>query len=509
MSGRIRQQQGGLLVLTLVVGAGFGLGLAALATFSTGQGEEAKRRITELNQTASIQYATDYQIQQLANTGDDGHSPEFLTHNSSGTDIAGTCLEDMPRGPLNIHDPESDTIATLGDGTLLIDAGTTDIPGTDNAASYAFEHYGRRLTSLVLDDESWLDFRQSNDVAYDKVFFDIWYRVDYESFFDDASTNEADQLIPLLSYFDADDKQHLRIFARLKDCKPSQSGCSGSSTKSAIEYRVQQVRNPEGDPVTWTNHLNESGANRIQSTEDGYWHYAAFYIDLSSGKAEAFYGSILHGTIGKTALSKRGDQGSYTFIDKPEPGDTNHEPLERFEQGGYWRLGDHTAVEFSDNVNYGSVRLWRQPSLSFSEASALALALFRNDRDKPGAFNGETLGAPDAVMLANGEWDQLRSLPDEDGNLVRQLGGSFWGPSLGAPTLITSKTADDAASIIFQEDQLFKHNRSSDGRGGPPAPAQLYRLYTCDENGGASRVELVRNLRRNGSEYGVSWELQL
>ena len=38
MNGRIRQQQGGLLVLTLVVGAGIGLGLAALATFSTGQG---------------------------------------------------------------------------------------------------------------------------------------------------------------------------------------------------------------------------------------------------------------------------------------------------------------------------------------------------------------------------------------------------------------------------------------------------------------------------------------
>ena len=133
----------------------------------------------------------------------------------------------MPRGLLNIHDSESDTIATLGDGTLLIDAGTTDIPGTDNAASHAFEHYGRRLTSLALDDESWLDFRQSNDVAYDKVFFDIWYRVDYESFFDDASINEADQLIPLLSYFDADDKQHLRIFARLKDCKPTQGGCSG------------------------------------------------------------------------------------------------------------------------------------------------------------------------------------------------------------------------------------------------------------------------------------------
>ena len=216
MTGRIKQQQGGLLVLTLVIGTGIGLGLAALATFSTGQGEEAKRRITELNQTASIQYATDYQIQQLANSGDDSHSPEFLTHNSSGTDIAGTCLEDMPRGPLNIHDSASDAIATLGDGTLLIDAGTTDIPGTDNAASYAFEHYGRRLTSLVLDDESWLDFRQSNDVAYDKVFFDIWYRVDYESFFDDASTNEADQLIPLLSYFDADDKQHLRMRVQRK-----------------------------------------------------------------------------------------------------------------------------------------------------------------------------------------------------------------------------------------------------------------------------------------------------
>ena len=509
MSGRIKQQQGGLLVLTLVVGTGIGLGLAALATFSTGQGEEAKRRITELNQTASIQYATDYQIQQLANTEDDSHSPEFLTHNSSGTDISGTCLEDMPRGPLNIHDSESETIATLGDGTLLIDAGTTDIPGTDNAASYAFEHYGRRLTSLVLDDESWLDFRQSNDVAYDKVFFDIWYRVDYESFFDDASTNEADQLIPLLSYFDADDKQHLRIFAQLKDCKPSQSGCSGSSTKSAIEYRVQQVRNPDGDPVTWTNHLNESSANRIQSTEDGYWHYAAFYIDLANGKAEAFYGSILHGTTDKKSLSKRGDQGSNNFVDKPEPSDTNHEPLERFEQNGYWRLGDHSSVEFSDNINYGSVRLWRQPSLSFSEASALALALFRNDRDKPGAFNDETLGAPDAVMLANGKWGQLRSLPDEDGNLVRLLGGSFWGPSLGEPTLITSKSAEDAAAIIFQEDQLFKHNRSSDGRGGPPAPAQLYRLYTCDDNGGASRVELVRNLRRNGSNYSVSWQLQL
>ena len=92
---------------------------------------------------------------------------------------------------------------------------------------------------------------------------------------------------------------------------------------------------------------------------------------------------------------------------------------------------------------------------------------------------------------------------------MRQLGGSFWGASLGAPTLVTSKSAEDAASILTREDQLFKHNRSSDGRGGPPAPAQLYRLYTCDGNGGASRVELVRNLRRNGSDYAVSWDLQL
>ena len=62
----IRAQHGGLLVITLVVGTGIGLGLAALATFSTGQGEEAERRITELNQTAAIQYAIDYQSNELA-----------------------------------------------------------------------------------------------------------------------------------------------------------------------------------------------------------------------------------------------------------------------------------------------------------------------------------------------------------------------------------------------------------------------------------------------------------
>ena len=51
----VRAQRGGLLMITLVVGAGIGMGLAALATFSTGQGAEAERRITELKQTAAIQ----------------------------------------------------------------------------------------------------------------------------------------------------------------------------------------------------------------------------------------------------------------------------------------------------------------------------------------------------------------------------------------------------------------------------------------------------------------------
>ena len=107
-------------------------------------------------------------------------------------------------------------------------------------------------------------------------------------------------------------------------------------------------------------------------------------------------------------------------------------------------------------------------------------------------------------------WEDHRELADdEDGNSVLQLNGSWWGPALGQPTLITSQSGDDRNDILAISRQIFRQDRKIKMRSGPPTPTQLYRLYTCDDQGGAGRVELQRNLRRDGAGFAVSWKEKL
>ena len=502
MDGRIRQQQGGLLVLTLVVGAGIGLGLAALATFSTGQGEEAKRRITELNQTASIQYATDYQVQQVALAASSA-GPIFEQNASAASLSAGSCLAKLPHGP----DPfvENGTERTLGDGAWIVESGIEEIPGLESSTEYAFEHFARELTTFRLDDDSHIDLKKVNDIAYDNIFLDLWWRINYEEEFTDPDEDEGAINVPLTSYFDADDKRHLRLLAVVRDCQPTQSYCKAGNSKVAIEYRVQQIRDPLADDTLWTNHLVEATGSALQplsihSTDDGYWQYVAYRIDLAGGTSSASYGSI---TSAATGLTHRGDQTSYNFVDPPFAEDLNHEALPTFEKNGYWRIADQGATGNTIEIEIGTMRLWRQPSLTKSDAEARAKELITNDRDQPGGFQELILGEPDALVLAQGSWkDQVG-----DGN-TRSLKRTWWGSNLGGGELITSKSTDAEREALLQTHrQRYKYNRKSIHRAGPPAPDQIYRLYTCDDNGGAARTELRRSLRRDGDEYAVSWEL--
>ena len=503
ISNSIRRQRGGLMILVMVVGLGIGLGLAALATFSTGQGEEAKRRITELNQTASIQYATDYQVQQVALAASSA-GPTYEPNASAASFSADSCLRELPHGP----DPfvENGTQRTLGDGAWIVESGTQDIPGLDSSTDYAFEHFARELTTLRLDDDSHIDLKKVNDIAYDNVFLDMWWRIDYEGEFTDPSTDEGAINVPLASYFDSDDKRHLRLLAVVRDCQSAEppSYCKDGNSKVAIEYRVQQIRDPLADDILWTNHLVEATGSALKplsvhSTDDGYWQYVAYKIDLAGGTSSASYGSI---TSAATGLTHRGDQTTYNFIDPPFAEDLNHEALPTFEKGGYWRVADHGATGNTIEIEIGAMRLWRQPSLTKADAEARAKELITNDRDQPGGFHELTLGTPDAVVLAQGSWkDQVGN-----GN-TRSLKRTWWGSNLGDAELVTTISTEAEREALLQTSrQSYKYNRQSIHRAGPPAPDQIYRLYACDDNGGAGRTELRRSLRRDGDEYAVSWE---
>ena len=503
----IRAQRGGLLVITLVVGAGIGMGLAALATFSTGQGAEAERRITELNQTAAIQYAIDYQSNELAKLDTEhggGASAKVLTNASSlkeiSSDLTNSCLADMPWGPPP-HDPTG-TVASLWNssnsnkGAKLIRAGSKTIDAVGRETHFAFEHYGRQLTSLTLTENDWVEFRRVNDVAYDNVFIDIWYRVEFE----DADTfTEEEYKIPLAAYYEPDsDSYSLSIFAELSICTGDPNTAPADETNAECQLKPEnskakgiytyQLEQADGN----IEHLNRP-SDPVRTIEDGYWQYASFYIDLPAGSATSYFA-----TVPETDLEPANDDADEDFGE-----------LERFAIDGIWKIGDADSLSDSAaSLIVGAVRIWRQPGIS--SPYDVAKALYINDRTKPGAFHTETLGEPDGVLLAEGAWEDHRELADdEDGNSVLQLNGSWWGPALGQPTLITSQSGDDRNDILAISRQIFRQDRKIKMRSGPPTPTQLYRLYTCDDQGGAGRVELHRNLRRDGTGFAVSWKEKL
>ena len=117
ISNSIHRQRGGLMILVMVVGLGIGLGLAALATFTTGQGEEAERRIKELKQTAAIQYATDYQVQQVALAASSS-GPIFEQNASAASFSADSCLKELPHGPYPLK--QNVTKSTLRDLASIV-----------------------------------------------------------------------------------------------------------------------------------------------------------------------------------------------------------------------------------------------------------------------------------------------------------------------------------------------------------------------------------------------------
>ena len=499
------------MILVMVVGLGIGLGLAALTTFSTGQDQEAKRRITQLKQTAAIQYATDYQTQKLFKkfnevTNASGAArilDNTKTLKTADSSLLSTCLADMPWGtpPHN----QSGSVAALwnsnkeSDSAQLITAGTEQIPGLDHEVHYAFEHYGRELDTLVLDEDSWIELRQLNDVAYDEVFFDIWFQVDFEDkdLFPETDTNEYE--IPLASFYtNTNSDPEISVYAKLSICDQSITkenrddekavACKRKEkkTRGIFTYHVKQDSGP--DEHLEFDLVNDD--NTMKSIEDGYWQYASFNIDLPDNIAEANFIAVP-----QTAFDTFGDKGSAKFGS-----------LKSFEKDGVWKIGDHSSVDSSSPITIGSLRFWRQPSLNDSEAKELTEELFEADREKPGTFDDTTLGTPDAVVLAEGTWSQQRELPVENDKFVRQMRGSWWGPALGGVTLITSKSAAAQETLFDSYRQLFSQKRPSDARSGPPAPTQIYRLFSCDEKGGAGRVEYHRHSKRSGTEFTHSWE---
>ena len=534
ISPSIRRQRGGLMILVMVVGLGIGLGLAALATFSTGQGEEAKRRITELKQTAAIQYATDFQLSDLASLyeeqTDETSNPAQVLENSKhlhsvDSSLLTTCLADMPWGtpPHNASgavaslwnandpvDPEDDDYAK--NSAQLIAAGTKEIPGVDREIKYAFEHYGRQLTTLNLDEDSWIEFRQLNDVAYDRVFFDIWFQIDFEnseefpySDPDDPEESDNEFIIPLASYYSNDGKDlKLSTYTKLSVCKVGVAKEVEKSTECKDKVPKSQgiftyhLKEHDGE----TEHLikpSEDGA--MKSHEDGYWQLASFYIDLDPDHDPA-----------------DGDKAAANFLATPhlkfdkavDAGEAFSTEFTQFEKDGVWKIGHHDALDSSSPITIGAVRFWRQPSITAASAAAITKTLADTDRNKPGTFHDiASLGEPDGVLLADGDWSTQRKLPKEDSNYIREMRGSWWGAALGKPTLVTQKQGSANNEIFEKTRQIFAHTRAANARSGPPAPTQLYRLFTCDENGGASIVETHRNLRRDDDEWNVSWEPQL
>ena len=506
---RIKSQRGGLLVITLVVGAAIGMGLAALATFSTGQGEEAERRITELNQTTAIQYAIDYQARSLFEEFDIVTSASgaaqildnSLNLKSADPALTSSCLADMPWG-VPPHNP-SGSVASLWDpnkesnSARLISAGTESIPGVDREVNFAFEHYGRQFDAINLDEDSWIEFRNLNDVGYDNVFFDIWFQVDFENreLFPETDSNLYE--LPLASfYLNNASSPALSVYTKLSICdqditlenKNSEKAQACKSkkkkTRGIFTYHIKQ------DGVS-DEHLDEA-SDTIKSIEDGYWQYASFNINLASGSATANFTAVP-----QTAIDYSEDMTSEDF-----------DSLTAFGSGGHWRIADHDSIDSTSPISIATARFWRQPSLSHSDATDLSEELYLNDREKPGMFADTALGTPDAVLLVDGTWSQQRSLPAEDGNSIRQLKGSWWGPALGEPTLITSKNGDQQKEIFNSIRQIFIQKRIAKDRTGPAAPTQIYRLFTCDENGGAGRVEYLRHLNRDGDQFAVSWEEQ-
>lgn len=510
------------MILTLVVGAGIGLGLAALATLSTGQGGEAERRIKELKQTAAIQYATDYVLADLssqyaAQTNETEKPTQVLANKknlkSAGSSLLSTCIADMPWGPPPHN--SAGAVATLWDSSKaekdqaqLIAASATEIPGiNDKEIQYAFEHYGRQLTTLTLDEDSWIEFRQLNDVAYDNVFFDIWFQVDFEddSVFPETETNEYE--IPLASFYKSGNSDpELSVYAKLSICdqdialankldeKAEVCRAKQKRTRGIFTYHLKQEGGPDEhlkfvfDP---DNPDDSSNYDTIKSIEDGYWQYASFNIDLPNDSAEAHFIAV-----------------PQTAFDTFDDADAEFGSLDSFEKGGIWKIGHHTPISSSAPMTIGSARFWRQ--LSLSSASAAAESLFESDQDEPGRFHDiASLGEPDGVLLVDGDWTTQRELPKEGSNYVREMRGSWWGAALGKPTLVTQKQGSAQNGIFEKTRQIFAHKRAANARSGPPAPTQLYRLFTCDENGGASIVETHRNLRRDDDEWNVSWEPQL
>ena len=516
------------MILTLVVGAGIGLGLAALATLSTGQGGEAERRITELKQTAAIQYATDYVLNDLSSqyayqTSYTKKPTQVLANKknlkSAGSSLLSTCIADMPWGPPPHN--SAGAVATLWDSSKgekdqaqLIAASATEIPGINGKEiQYAFEHYGRQLTTLNLDEDSWIEFRQLNDVAYDRVFFDIWFQIDFEnrevfpySGPDDPEDTENEFTIPLASYYSNDGKDlRLSAYTTLSVCKVGVAKGVEKSTECKDKVPKNQgiftyhLKEHDGE----TEHLikpEEDGA--MKSHEDGYWQLASFFVDLypdpdfkkKKDKAAANFLATPHTELDKAVDAKTSFSTELT----------------QFEKDGVWKIGHHDAIASSSPITIGAVRFWRQPSINAASAATITETLANTDRNEPGTFHDiASLGEPDGVLLLDGDWSTQRELPKEGNNYIREMRGSWWGAALGKPTLVTKKQGSAQNEIFEKARQIFAHKRAANARSGPPAPTQLYRLFTCDENGGASIVETHRNLRRDDDEWNVSWEPQL
>ena len=473
--------------MTLVVGAGIGLGLAALATLSTGQGGEAERRIKELKQTAAIQYATDYQFSEIVKTEQSNNQDqaEFPTNlgllsdskiDKSDDDLELTCLGTLPQ--------ESDT--PLSEATVA-KAEKKSIPGLSDEFVYtALEHTGRTLTAATLGPNDTIRLEALNELAYDRLMLDVWFRIG------DLS-KKADH-VPILSIKekigDNDEKTHIRLLSVARNCDNyGVTGCDGHSV--GFDHRVQQwIKNASGgDPIKWQSlHEWETEGKKLKhetwvyADADETWQYVNFYIDIQESKVE-----INARSADSSTWITRADESDVYFNDADLSEDDGYQPITSIGKDFFITVGDHATAENSQmDVEIGSVRVWRQPNILMASAAQISNDLFKLDTDEPGNFHTTSLGEPTTTVLF---FDELDTSAEATIKPV-------WVPSRGH-AIIASSTS---SQILFESVEL-----AQGFEGYPPGPTQNYRLYTCDGKGGGSRKKLVRKVRRDGDRFSVSW----